>query len=146
MWYVVAILVLVGIGFGMFSPPNANIIMGSVSRRDSGLASATTGTARQIGQSMSISMTSLIIHHYMGRNELTRETSEIFLPAMQTGFLIFAAICLVGCYTSASKLLYGGHREEWRHQSVRTTARPDGDEADKDGDDLTDTGENDPAR
>ncbi len=125
MWYVVAILVLVGIGFAMFSPPNANIIMSSVSRRDSGLASATTGTARQIGQSMSIAMTSLIIHHYMGRNELTRETAEMFLPAMQTGFLIFAAICLVGCYTSASKLLYGGHREQWRHQSVRTTARSD---------------------
>ena len=118
---IVLILILVGIGFGLFSSPNVNIIMGSVSRRDSGLASATTGTARQTGQSMSMAMTSLIVYAYMGDLELTRETAERFLPSVHTGFLIFAGICLVGMYTSASKLI-GGDGADWRHVSGRFPA------------------------
>lgn len=122
--HVVYILILVGIGFALFSSPNVNIIMGSVSRRLSGLASATTGTARQLGQSLSIAMTSLIIHHFLGNSELSRDNASLFLPAMQYGFLLFAGICLAGMYTSASKLMGGKGDQDWRHVSGRfvTTA------------------------
>ena len=123
--HVVYILILVGIGFALFSSPNVNIIMGSVSRRLSGLASATTGTARQLGQSLSIAMTSLIIHHFMGNGELSRANAHLFLPAMQWGFLLFGGICLVGMYTSASKLFGEDRNKEWRHVSGRFPP-PDG--------------------
>ena len=116
---VVLILVLVGIGFALFSSPNVNIIMGSVSSRDSGIASATTGTARQIGQSLSMAMTSLIVYAYMGDHELTLETASLFLPAMKVGFIIFAFISMVGIYTSASKLFGDEDKKNWRHISVR---------------------------
>ncbi|MCD8349240.1 MAG: MFS transporter [Planctomycetaceae bacterium] len=122
-YHVTLILVMVGVGFAMFSSPNVNIIMGSVSSKLSGLASATTGTARQLGQSLSIATTSLIVHHYMGDMELSLETAGLYLPAMHTGFLIFAAVCVVGMYTSASKLMGGGNSKEWRHVSGRLEAR-----------------------
>lgn len=118
--YVAALMLfLIGTGFAMFSSPNVNLIMGSVSSRDAGLASATTGTARQIGQAMSMAMTSLIIHAYMGDREITVETAALYLPAIKTALLIFAAVCLVGVYTSASKLIGGDDSREWRHISVR---------------------------
>ncbi len=106
----VGILVLVGIGFGLFASPNVNIIMGSVAPRDSGLASATTGTVRLIGQAMSMAMASLIMYHYMGRQELTPEMAERFLPAMRAAFLVFAMICGAGLYASAAKLAQGKKR------------------------------------
>ncbi|MCD8139991.1 MAG: hypothetical protein LUE17_09495, partial [Planctomycetaceae bacterium] len=121
--HVTLILVMMGVGFAVFSSPNVNIIMGSVSSKLSGLASATTGTARQLGQSLSIATTSLIVHHYMGDLELSLETANRYLPAMHTGFLIFAAICVVGMYTSASKLMGGGDKKEWRHISGRLESR-----------------------
>lgn len=117
--HIVCILFMVGIGFAMFSSPNVNMIMGSVSRRDAGLASATTGTARQIGQSMSIAITSLIVHVYMGELEMSVETAAMYLPAMQVSFLLFAGICLVGVYTSASKLTGRASQTQWRHISGR---------------------------
>ncbi len=120
---IIAILVLVGIGFAMFSSPNVNIIMGSVSSRYAGLASATTGTARQIGQSFSMAIASLVIHFYMGDSQLTRDNSHEYMPAMQACFLLFVVICLVGVYTSASKLTGGRMQENWRHISAKLPAR-----------------------
>lgn len=127
-WFVVAILTLVGVGFAMFSSPNVNIIMGSVSRRDSGLASAATGTARQVGQSMSIAIASLVIHAYMADAPLTMDNTHAFLPALRTAFWIFAAICLAGAYASASKLTGGAGDKEWRSASARMRGRGDGKE------------------
>ena len=52
--YLVVILALVGFGFGMFSSPNTNAIMGSVDKKYLGIASATVGTMRLTGQMMSM--------------------------------------------------------------------------------------------
>jgi hypothetical protein len=87
------------------------------------VASATTGTARQIGQSLSMAMTTLIVHAYMGDAALSAGTAGDFLPAIRTGFLIFTGICLVGVYTSATKLFGKEDKEAWRHVSVRTRAK-----------------------
>lgn len=121
-YIVLAILCLIGIGFAMFSSPNVNIIMGSVSRRDAGLASATTGTVRLIGQALSIAMTSLIVHAYMGDYEMGLETAVMYLPAMKTALLVFAGVCLIGVYTSASKLMGPDDMKDWKHVSARIEA------------------------
>lgn len=118
-WGSVIILAVIGVGFALFSSPNMNLIMGSVASKDAGLASATTGTARLLGQSLSIATTSLIVNAYLGRQALTMETSGLFLPAMNMAFWIFAGICLVGVYTSASKLLGADGKNGWQHVSQR---------------------------
>ncbi len=125
LYYIVLVQLLIGVGFGLFSPPNSNLIMGSVSQRDSSTASATTGTARQIGQSLSIAITSLVVHHYMGDHPLSPGTAGLFLPAVRTAFLLFAGICLAGCYTSASKLMGGKEALNWKHASGRLPKRPE---------------------
>ncbi|MCL2157236.1 MAG: MFS transporter, partial [Methanobrevibacter sp.] len=55
--YVVIIsMILQGIGYGIFSSPNTNSIMGSVPRKLAPVASATVSTVRVIGQTMSLGM------------------------------------------------------------------------------------------
>lgn len=119
--WIVVTLAVIGASFAVFSAPNSNLIMGSVSRRDSGAASATIGTARLIGQSLSIAIASLVVHHHIGTAQLTRDSNAQLMPIVHSAFLIFAAICAVGVYASAHKLK-GGKGREWKHVSVRRTA------------------------
>lgn len=53
---IVPSLVLVGIGFGFFETPNSSSIMGSVSDRRLGTASAMIGTLRTVGQSAGLAL------------------------------------------------------------------------------------------
>ena len=58
--WVVASLVFVGLGFALFSSPNTNAVMSSVERRFYGVASATLGTMRLVGQMLSLGIAVLI--------------------------------------------------------------------------------------
>jgi EmrB/QacA subfamily drug resistance transporter len=49
---IVAVLILLGIGIGMFQTPNSSMIMGSVPRNRLGTASALLATLRQVGLSI----------------------------------------------------------------------------------------------
>ncbi len=53
-------LSLMGIGFGLFSSPNANAVMSCVDKSIYGVASAALGTMRTIGQTMSMALVALI--------------------------------------------------------------------------------------
>ena len=44
LWYTVACLILIGVGYGLFSSPNVNAIMGSVDKRYYGIANGINGT------------------------------------------------------------------------------------------------------
>ena len=54
------VLSLMGMGFGLFSSPNANAVMSCVDKSIYGVASATLGTMRTIGQTMSMALVALI--------------------------------------------------------------------------------------
>ncbi|MDR0247605.1 MAG: MFS transporter [Burkholderiales bacterium] len=104
-WFVLVILLLLfGAGFGTFSSPNVNMIMSSVDKAAYGTASAVTGTARLIGQSFSIGIATLAIHLYLGTAAVTAEHHIAFMSSLRLTCAIFAALCLVGIYASASRL------------------------------------------
>ena len=100
---IVAILVLCGLGFALFSSPNTSAIMGSVPRRQYGVASATTGIMRLIGQMLSMGIAALIIALYVGEVQITATQHSAFLRAFQTGFFLFAALCCAGILASLSR-------------------------------------------
>ncbi|MCE7743375.1 MAG: MFS transporter, partial [Candidatus Heimdallarchaeota archaeon] len=56
-----------GLGFGLFSSPNANSIMSSVPKKMYGMASALVGTMRTIGQSISLGFATLMFSVILGR-------------------------------------------------------------------------------
>jgi EmrB/QacA subfamily drug resistance transporter len=100
---VAGILVLSGLGFGLFSSPNTSAIMGSVEKRFYAVASATTGEMRLIGQMLSIGIASLVIAVVMGQVEITPDRYPAFLQAFRLGMLVFAALCAVGIVASMAR-------------------------------------------
>ncbi len=100
---IVAILVLCGLGFAAFSSPNTSAIMGSVPRRQYGVASATTGVMRLVGQMLSMGIAALIIALYVGEVQITPLEHAAFLRAFRTGFLVCAALCVLGILASLTR-------------------------------------------
>jgi MFS family permease len=100
---VVGILVLCGLGFALFSSPNTSAIMGSVPRQYYGVASATTGVMRLVGQMLSMGIAALIIALYVGEVQITPDQYGAFLRAFRTGFLVCAGLCLCGIFASLTR-------------------------------------------
>jgi len=101
--YLLAILAVVGIGFGMFSSPNTNAIMGSVHKKYLGLASATVGTMRLTGQMMSMGIATLILQLFIGNQAISEQNAAKFMTSMRTIFLVFVVLCVVGVFASLAR-------------------------------------------
>lgn len=100
-------LVLIGIGYALFSSPNTNAVMGSVDRRFYGVASATLGTMRLVGQMLSMGVAMLVLSLWVGHAAITPPVYPRFLHAQQISFAIFAALCVGGVFASLAR----GRRE-----------------------------------
>lgn len=101
--YLVLNLVVVGFGFGLFSSPNTNAIMSSVSKRHLGVASATVGTMRLTGQMISMGIATLILQVFIGNRQLTAVLAPEFMSGMKTTFLIFVVLCTGGVFASLAR-------------------------------------------
>jgi EmrB/QacA subfamily drug resistance transporter len=93
-------LVVLGAGFGLFSSPNTNAIMGSVERRFLGIASATVSTMRLIGQTLSMGIALLIFSLFIGKVLITPENYPQLLTSIQIAFIIFTILCFIGIFIS----------------------------------------------
>jgi len=101
--YLLVILAIVGFGFGMFSSPNTNAIMGSVDRKYLGVASATVGTMRLTGQMMSMGIATLILQVFIGNNPISAQYTAEFMTSMRTTFIVFVVLCIVGLFSSLAR-------------------------------------------
>ncbi|MBK6901177.1 MAG: MFS transporter [bacterium] len=101
--YLIASLVILGLGFGLFSSPNMNAVMGSVERRHYGVASGTVGTMRLLGQMFSMGIVTLILAVHVGRVPITPANHGQFLAGMRTAFVVFAALCVAGIFASLAR-------------------------------------------
>ena len=99
----VMILAIVGFGFGLFSSPNTNAIMGSVDRKFLGVASATVGTMRLTGQMMSMGIATLILQLYIGNQQISAANAVEFLSSMKTTFAVFVVLCIIGLFSSLAR-------------------------------------------
>ena len=111
-WVVVAELMLVGLGFALFSSPNTNAVMSSIDRRFYGVGSATLGTMRLVGQAMSMSLAGLIFAGRMGARGIGRESAGLLLGSIHTAFALSAALCLLGVFASAARGRVARHDRE----------------------------------
>lgn len=97
----IVILLLLGIGFGIFSSPNTNVIMSSVEKKYYGQASATTGTMRLSGQAFSMGIAGMAIALKVGNEKITPEVFPEFMQSLRITFLVFCLLCIVGTYASS---------------------------------------------
>ncbi|MHB1414678.1 MAG: MFS transporter [Chloroflexota bacterium] len=100
---IVVALLVVGLGFGLFSSPNTNAVMGSVERQYYGVASATVGAMRLIGQALSLGVATLIIAVFVGGAQITPQYHAAFLSGFRLAFIIFAVLCLGGVFASLAR-------------------------------------------
>jgi len=97
---IIASLIVLGLGFGFFSSPNTNAIMGSVERRFYGLASGSVGTMRLLGMMISMGIATVVFAVYLGRVQITVEYFSVFVKAVRVAFMIFAILCFGGIFSS----------------------------------------------
>ncbi len=107
LWYIIACLVLLGLGFGLFSSPNTNAIMSAVDRRHYGVASGMNGTMRLLGQMLSMGVAMTIFSIVIGRVEITPPYYDAFVGSVRIAFLVFTLLCLAGVGASLAR---GGTR------------------------------------
>lgn len=101
LYFIMGILVLLGLGFGIFSSPNMNIIMSSVDKKYYGMASATTGTMRLTGQSISMGIAMMAISLTVGNIQISPEVHSGLIDSMRITFVICSVLCLAGVYASS---------------------------------------------
>jgi len=94
--YLIISMIIYGIGFGLFSPPNTNVIMGSVPPKDTSIASASVATMRTVGQAMSMGILTLVFAFVMGDVPII----EQFYPLLTQSCQITCIICVVLCVLS----------------------------------------------
>jgi len=103
LYYIIGCMILLGIGFALFSSPNTNAIMSSVDRRFYGLAGAMVSTVRQTGMMVSMGIVMMILALYLGQSKIDASTLELFVTSMRTIFLILAALCFGGIFASLAR-------------------------------------------
>jgi len=101
--YLLGALGVLGLGFGLFSSPNTNSIMGSVEKRHLGLASGTVGTMRLTGQLLSMGIATMVVHWFIGDAPVHDGNHAAFIQAADTIFLVFAGLSVFGVWASWSR-------------------------------------------
>ena len=102
-YIIILLLLLMGIGFGLFSSPNSNAIMSSVEKRHLGVASGVVGTMRMVGQMMSMGIAMMLIALYIGKQTINPATYPGLISAMRTGFVIFSILSVLGIFASLAR-------------------------------------------
>lgn len=95
--YAAAILVVGGIGLGLFSTPNTALMMSLVEPQDRGDASSTVSLMRQTGMMLSMGVAMGCISLIMGSTEnIKPENYGLFVDTIHLAFGICLVACIIG--------------------------------------------------
>lgn len=98
--FLVIAMVIYGVGFGLFSPPNTNVIMGSVPPKDTSVASASVSTMRTVGQAMSMGILTLVFAFVMGNVPIVEEYYPLLISSCQITCIICVVLCIASVFAS----------------------------------------------
>lgn len=101
--FLISSLVIVGLGFGSFSSPNTNSVMGSVEKKYLGVASATVSTMRVMGQIFSMAIAAMVFHIFLGDAKISDANINQFIQSSRVLFVIFAILCFIGVFASLQR-------------------------------------------
>jgi EmrB/QacA subfamily drug resistance transporter len=102
-FYIVISLLILGTGFGIFSSPNTNAVMGSVGRSVYGIASGMLATMRLTGQTISMAVVMVIFSVIIGHVEITPPYYGSFIQAVRLCFILNTALCILGVFASLAR-------------------------------------------
>lgn len=101
---IAAILLILGLGFALFSAPNMSVIMSSVPPKERGIASGSVSLARQVGMMVSMGVAMCCISVFLGTtDDINPSTYEAFVDTMRAAFSVCLIMCLIGTVLSWSR-------------------------------------------
>lgn len=100
---VVGNLVLMGVGFGLFSSPNTNAVMSAVSRVHYGVAASTLGTMRFLGQAFSMAVAATVFAAYLRDLQITTAPAALLVQSMTVIFSVLAILSVSGVVASLAR-------------------------------------------
>jgi EmrB/QacA subfamily drug resistance transporter len=99
--YIACSLLLIGFGFGLFSTPNNNAIMGGVQLHEVGVASASMNLSRTIGNLFGMSLVNLMVHFYLGNAQFTQQQNPALIQTVEMALNMSLAFVVLACVISA---------------------------------------------
>lgn len=105
-WLIGLNLVIIGMGFALFSSPNNNAIMGAVEPKFYGVASSILAAMRLIGQAMSMAIVTMLLSSY-AQDTLSVDYLVHLLRGFCVAFGVFSVLCGIGVAASLAR----GRRE-----------------------------------
>ena len=102
--YIIPNLMLLGLGFALFSSPNVNAIMSSVDKKYFGVASGMMGTMRLTGQMFSMGAVMVIFAVFqLAGVMITPAYHASLLQTTRTAFTLFALFSFAGVFASLAR-------------------------------------------
>ena len=98
---IVGMLLLTGLGIGLFTSPNNSAVLGAVPSQQRGVANGILGTARTLGMLLGIAVAGAVFTTTL--TMLGNPDAEGILRAADTGLLVASIIALIGAVTSATR-------------------------------------------
>ena len=98
--YVMVALVLLGVGFGLFSSPNNNAALGAVAKERLSIASALLNLARTSGNMFSMAVSVLLVSLFLGNEQISVVQYPDLLNVVRIGFAIALVSTLISAWFS----------------------------------------------
>ena len=98
--FLIVSMIIYGVGFGLFSPPNTNVIMSSVPPKDTSVASAAVATMRTVGQAMSMGILTLVFAFVMGDVPIVEQYYPLLISSCQMTCLVCVVLCIASVFAS----------------------------------------------
>ena len=96
-------LILVGLGFALFSSPNMNTIMSSVNKDQYAIASGVSSSMRVVGQIVSMTIVTFFMAWFLGKSSIMEVSNELFMNSVKWAFSAFSLLAFVGVYFSMAR-------------------------------------------
>jgi MFS family permease len=100
LWVIVASLMVLGLGYGLFSSPNTNAIMSSVQQKHHSIASGMNATMRSFGQLISMAIAMFCFTVFIGGETITPAIYPSLMTSVTVAFIVFTVLCLAGVAAS----------------------------------------------
>lgn len=102
-WLIAAVLAVYGVGLGLASAQLTSTVLADVPAAESGSASATQSTVRQLGSAVGSAVAGTILGHFVGVNLAAADATQFVHGTQATlfGAAVFLALALVGAINVA---------------------------------------------
>lgn len=98
--YIGSSLLVIGIGFGLFSTPNNHAIMSSTQAHELGAASASMNLARTVGNLIGMSLVNLMVHYYLGDAQFTAQQNPALIRTIELAVNMSLGFVVIACAIS----------------------------------------------